>query len=146
MGLLNRLSGSVLPQKKAGDDLLLFHAILLMAFADGSMGDDEEQMIFAFAETIPEFSEKDPGDMFEECKNTILRRYDSTKESVKALADLSSPQLKRKAFLFAADMALASGDVDEDEDEMLEAMQRVLDIDDATASKIVEVLTYKYEK
>jgi hypothetical protein len=41
---------------------------------------------------------------------------------------------------------MASGDVDENEDAMLEAMQRVLHVEDALATKILEVLTLKYAR
>ena len=44
----------------------------------------------------------------------------------------------------AADIAMASGDIDEAEDKLLEAMQRLLGIDDAFAGKVIEVLQTKY--
>jgi len=65
---------------------------------------------------------------------------------VQALKDISSEAVRRKAFVLAADIALASGDVDETEEELLEAMQRVLGIDDAMAQKIIEVLALKYAR
>jgi hypothetical protein len=39
---------------------------------------------------------------------------------------------------------MSSGEVDEAEEELLEAMQRVLGIDDNLASTIVQVLAIKY--
>jgi tellurite resistance protein len=65
---------------------------------------------------------------------------------VKALADFSTPTVKRKAFVLAADIAMSSGDVDESEDELLTAMQRILGVDDATADKVLEVLSMKYAR
>ncbi|HVK75583.1 MAG TPA: hypothetical protein VM734_19770 [Kofleriaceae bacterium] len=41
---------------------------------------------------------------------------------------------------------MSSGDVDESEEELLEAMQRILGIDDALAQKSIEVLALKYAK
>ena len=63
-----------------------------------------------------------------------------------ALAEISSEGVRKKTFVLAADIALSSGDVDEAEEELLEAMQRILQIDDALANKIVEVLALKYAK
>ena len=48
--------------------------------------------------------------------------------------------------VLAVDIAMASGDVDENEEELLEAMQRVMNIDEDLAQKIVEVLALKYAR
>ena len=64
---------------------------------------------------------------------------------VKALAEISSETVKKKTFVLAADIAMSSGEVDAAEEEMLEAMQRVLGIDDALANSIVQVLALKYK-
>ena len=48
--------------------------------------------------------------------------------------------------MLAADIALASGDVDENEDALLETMQRLLNVDDQTAQTVVWVLSLKYAK
>jgi hypothetical protein len=65
---------------------------------------------------------------------------------VNALAEFSSQALKTKAYVLAADIALASGDVDENEDQLLETMQRLLNVDDQTAQTVVWVLSLKYAK
>ena len=44
----------------------------------------------------------------------------------------------------ATAIAMASGDIDDAEDKLLETMQRLLDIDDAFAAKVIEVLQTKY--
>jgi hypothetical protein len=46
--------------------------------------------------------------------------------------------------VLAADSAMATGDIDEAEDKLLEAMQRLLGIDDVFAGKVIEVLQTKY--
>ena len=76
----------------------------------------------------------------------VLKRYSSLKDSVKALSELSNQTVKNKCYLLAADIAMSSGDVDEAEDAMLDAMQRVLQVEDALATKILEVLTLKYAR
>ncbi|MCK6572699.1 tellurite resistance TerB family protein [Myxococcota bacterium] len=145
MGLLSRLTSKIVPQKKAADDALLVHGMMLMCGADGSFDQEEVDTVNAYFSQIPEFEGKEFGDVYNEAVK-ILRRFPSLKDSVKALGDLSSQNLKNKCYLLAADIAMASGDVDEAEDQMLEAMQRVLTVDDALAQKILEVLTLKYSK
>jgi hypothetical protein len=44
----------------------------------------------------------------------------------------------------AADIALAAGQIDAQEGSMLSALQNVLAIDDATAARIMGVLSLKY--
>jgi uncharacterized tellurite resistance protein B-like protein len=142
MGLLSGFRGNA-PAKKPTDDVLLLHAMILMAGADGFFEDSEAETLEAFFAQLPEFQDKDFDEVYGNARKMVAK-YPNLKESVKALADLSSPVLKRKAFVIAADIALASGDVDEAEDEMLSAMARVMAIDDGTANKVLEVLSMKY--
>ncbi|MBX7079516.1 MAG: tellurite resistance TerB family protein [Nannocystaceae bacterium] len=144
MGLLSRLTGMA-STKKATDDVLLAHAMLLMAGADGNIDDSEIAVVRGFAMTLPEFKGKDFGEVVANAQK-MVRKYNSLKESVNALTELSTPGLKAKAYVLAADIALASGDVDEAEDELLTTMQRLLGIDDQTAQTIIWVLQRKYEK
>jgi tellurite resistance protein len=145
MGLLSRLAG-LAPSKAPTDDVLLIHAMFLMAGADGNFDDEETAVIIGFANTLPEFKET-TNDQFNALigeSKKLVRKHENPRASVAALSALSNPKLKQKAFLLAADVALASGDVDEDEDAMLESMQRVLGIDDSTAQNIINVLAIKY--
>jgi uncharacterized tellurite resistance protein B-like protein len=144
MGLLS-MFGNKAPQKKPTDDMLLLHSMLLMAGADGNIDDPEIETVEAYFAQLPEFADKDFGEVLAECKK-MVSKYPNLKDSVKALGNMSSDTVKRKAFILAADIAMASGDVDEEEDEMLSAMQRILGVDDALAQKVLEVLSMKYAK
>ena len=53
--------------------------------------------------------------------------------------------VKKKTCVLAAYCAMSSGEVDASEEELLEAMQRVLGIDDNLANSIVQVLALKYQ-
>jgi uncharacterized tellurite resistance protein B-like protein len=119
--------------------------MLLMAGADGDIDDSEIAVVRGFACTLPEFKDRNFGEIVGEAQK-LVRRYGNLKESVNALSELSTPALKSKAYVLAADIALASGDVDEAEDELLTTMQRLLGIDDQTAQTIIWVLQRKYEK
>jgi hypothetical protein len=94
---------------------------------------------------LPEFEGKNFQDVYNEAVK-ILRKFPSLKDSVKSLGELSSRTLKDKCYLLAADIAMSSGDVDEAEDAMLEAVQRVCEVNDQLATKILEVLTLKYAR
>ena len=145
MGLLSKLTGKVTPQKKPADDALLLHAMLLMCGADGSFDEQELPQVEGYFNALPEFEGKEFSNVYGEAAK-VLKRFSSLKDSVKALSELSNQTVKNKCYLLAADIAMASGDVDEAEDAMLEAMQRTLHVEDALATKILEVLTLKYAR
>jgi uncharacterized tellurite resistance protein B-like protein len=142
MGLLSKLMGTA-PTKKATDDVLLLHGMLLMAGADGSIEGSEIATVEAFFNTLPEFKGKQFQELLAQA-NKVVAKHGNLRESIKALGDISSPAVKKKLFVLAADIAMSSGDIDEAEDKMLETMQRLLGVDDATAQKVLEVLQLKY--
>jgi uncharacterized tellurite resistance protein B-like protein len=143
MGLLSKLTKGVTPQKKAGDDVLLLHGLMLMAGSDGVIEDAEWDMLRAYWFTLPEFKGKD-FDLVLNDAQKIVAHYDNLQESTKALSDIENDAVRKKLFVLAADLAMSSGDVDENEDKLLETMQRLLDISDDMATKVLEVLAVKY--
>lgn len=148
MGLLGKFLGST-PAKAPTDDVLLLHSIFCMAAADGSIEDSEDEMIRAYANTLPEFRDMDGNEFNKamEASIKIAHKYNrDMKSSLVVLNEIKSEAVRKKAFVLAVDIAMSSGDVDESEEEMLEAMQRILKIDDALANKILEVISLKYVK
>lgn len=144
MGLFSKILGTQ-PQKKASDDVLLLHSMMLMACADGVLEGAEAATLEAFINTLPEFRDADFDAQMDQAKK-IASKFNNSKDAVRVLAEISSEAVRKKAFVLAADIALASGDIDDREEELLDAMQRVLNIDDALAQKIIEVLAMKYTK
>lgn len=144
MGLLDKVFGAK-PTKKATDDVLLLHSMLLMCGVDGAVEASEIATIEAFVNTLPEFEGKDFDGLMAQAKK-LASRYPNLKDSVNALSEIQSEAIRRKAFVLAVDIAMSSGDVDESEEELLEAMQPILQIDDELAHKIVEVLALKYAR
>ena len=53
MGLLSRLTGKIVPQKKAADDALLVHGMMLMCGADGSFDQEEVDTVNAYFSQLP---------------------------------------------------------------------------------------------
>jgi tellurite resistance protein len=148
MGLLSGVFGNP-PVKKPSDDVLLLMSMMLMAEADEVVDCAEEATFSAFAQTLPEFRDVD-GIHWERMVNDaqkILGRYENRAiEAVAELAKIENPAIRRKAFVLAADLALASGDIDAREERILASMQRTLGIDDETAHMIVGVLAMKYAR
>ena len=144
MGLLGKFLGGS-PAKKPTDDILLLHAMMLMSSIDGYLEGSEIATLEAFINTLPEFKEADFDAQMAAAKK-LRAKYQTSQEAVKALAEISSDAVRKKAFILAADIAMSSGDIDDSEEELLEAMQRILNIDDALANKIIEVLAMKYTK
>jgi len=148
MGLLGNVFGNQ-PQKKASDDVLLLLSMMLMTEIDDMVEDSEYATFQAFAQTLPEFRDVEGGnwDRLVTQAQKIMNRYEGKEiEAVRELREISNPAIRRKAFVLAADLALASGDIDEKEEQLLVNMQRELGIDDQTAHMIVQVLGFKYAK
>lgn len=142
MGLLSRLMGGS-TSKQATDDVLLLHGMLLMAGADGTIEQTELSTVQGFYDTLPEFKGKDFNELLSQA-NRVVAKHGGLKGSINALGEIKSPAIKKKCFVLAADIAMASGDIDEAEDKLLEAMQRLLGVDDVFAQKVIEVLQTKY--
>jgi hypothetical protein len=143
MGLLGKFMGNQ-PAKKPTDDVLLLLAMMMMSSADGVLEGAEIMTLQGFVNTLPEFKDSDNFGEQMAAANKLASKYPTPKDAIKALGEISSDKIKRKAFVLAADIALSSGDVDEAEEEMLEAMQRVLGIDDQMANDVIQVLAFKY--
>ncbi len=143
MGLLTKVASGATPAKKATDDVLLLHGMLLMTSADGVLEQAEIATVEAFFNTLPEFDGKDFNELLAEA-NKVVAKYGNLKESVKGVAEIQSEAVRKKLYVLAADIAMSSGDVDESEDQMLESFQRLLGLDDALCTKIIEVLSLKY--
>ena len=148
MGLLGKFLGGT-PAKKPTDDVLLLHSIICMCAADGIIEDTEHEMIRVYANTLPEFRDMD-GEEFHKCIEAsakIAHRFNKDmKSSLQVLNEISSDMVRKKAFIIAVDVAMSSGEIDESEEEMLEAMQRILKIDDDLANRAIEIVSYKYLK
>lgn len=146
MGLLSKFMGKE-PAKKPTDDVLLLHSIMCMAAADGMIEDAEDEMIRNYANTLPEFRDMDGQEFskcFEQCIKIAHKYNKDMKSSLQVLNEIQSDAIRKKAFVLAVDIAMSSGDIDESEEEMLEAMQRILRIDDQLAQQAVQIIGLKY--
>jgi uncharacterized tellurite resistance protein B-like protein len=127
---------------KVDDQQLLLEAMLCVAFADGDDQLEEIELVRAFAGTLPELKNADAYEIYEKAEKAVKLHGAMTR--VKELAKLSSDALKQKAFLLAMDIALASGEIDDDEETVLGAMAETMKIPGDVADRIASVLLIKY--
>lgn len=129
--------------RRTRDAVLLLHGMMCIAGADGSFAEAEVRMVEAYFAQLPELRGED-FDALVAAAREVVEGYGSAIESLEALAGLSTPALKRKLFVVAVDIALASGQIDAREGAMLTALQVVLGIDDGLRDRVLEVLSLKY--
>lgn len=141
MGLLSNLFGG--SSKKAGDDILLLTGMIAMCAIDGDFQEQEQIAVAGFVSTLPEFRGKDIRALMKQAAQQ-LKAAGSLPGLMAKLAAIESPAVRTKLFVLAADLAMSSGDIDEGEEKLLGEMQKALQVDDATAKKVVEVLSLKY--
>lgn len=141
MGLLSNLFGG--SSKKAGDDVLLLAGMIAMCSIDGSFQEEEQISVAGFVSTLPEFRGKDIRGLMRLAAQQ-LKAAGSAAGLMSKLASIESPAVRSKLFVLASDLAMSSGDIDDAEEKLLADMQKALQVDDATAKKVVEVLALKY--
>lgn len=131
------------------DEVLLLHSMFCIAAADGAIDEAEDEALRVYANTLPEFRHMSGG-AFQDAVDAsvaIAQRFKrDMKASLQVLAEIKREEIRNKAFVLAVDIARSSGAVVEAEQEMLDAMQRVLRVDDALAQRIVEVISLKYAR
>jgi len=126
--------------KTPADTILLLHGMMVMS---DFRTEAEAALLDAFLKTLPEFRLEDT----DELKATVAKlraEYASPRESIAALGRISSDIVKKKTFILALDIAMASGAIDATEDDLLEDLRNVLGLDLATAETILDVLSVKY--
>jgi hypothetical protein len=127
-------------QKTPQDTILLLHGMMVMS---DFKQEAEAAVLDTFLKTLPEFRMEDV-DELKAAVAKIRAEYPTAKDSCAALAGISNPLVKKKTFILALDIAMASGAIDATEDELLEELRTVLKIDLETAESILDVLAVKY--
>lgn len=122
------------------DTILLLHGMMVMS---DFRGEAEAAVLGTFLKTLPEFRLEDLDELKAEVAE-VRSHYPTAKDSIAALSGISSAVVKKKTFILALDIAMASGAIDATEDELLEDLRTVLGIDLETAETILDVLAVKY--
>jgi hypothetical protein len=144
MGLLTRLAPGT-ANTKVGDEVHLLHGLMVMAAADGVLEESEWNTLRAYWSTLPEFKNQNFETVMGQVQK-VINRFGNVRESINSLAEIQSDAVRKKLFVLAADLAMSSGDVDANEDQMLDSLQRVLNISDSLATQVLQVLSMKYAR
>lgn len=137
MGLLDRLKkkeakSSVDPAKA------LIAAMAYMVLAENKDEDELDgdiQTMIVVTRQVPELRDLTDADIGRRIKEVTKRAFDP---------DTIPEALRERAFVLAAEVALSSGDISDDEDERLGQLAEALHIDDMTAQKVIDVMAMKY--
>ncbi|MDM8566855.1 tellurite resistance TerB family protein [Candidatus Halobeggiatoa sp. HSG11] len=117
---------------------------LATSAADGSIDESEAKSIFAYMLQMKMFDsikEKQLSEMF---KKLITVLQNEGVGGLVAIAKSSLPnELRETAFSCAVDIAFADGVVDDSEKELLNELQKVLEVSDEIGGKIVDVMAIK---
>lgn len=136
---LNKKSANAAP-----DDTLLALAIGCMAFADGTNDPSDVAIIKTFAATLPEFANGSFTQPWIQSTKILKKHKGSINACINELKNLSTPNLKKKAFIFAVDIAFSTGDINKNEEKVLDKMKAALGIDELFAERAVTVMATKY--
>lgn len=144
MGLLDKVFGKESGAIKLSEPEA-FAAVAVAAIAsDGNISPEEIQRTVTDLSTIQLFRSYDLRDLANTLNKVagLLRRRGPAPVIEAVKAALGQEHLET-AFFVAADLVLADGVVEAEEKKFLEELQRTLQIDEATALKIVDVVLIK---
>lgn len=127
----------------ARDQVLLFHAMRLAASVDGRVSGEELAVIRSVLATLPDFAGADlEGHV--QASTALAEQFGGLLESVEALMELSSPALKARAYLLAVEVTCVSEGLNSAERALVQMLQKVLQVDEALARRVHEVMGLKY--
>ena len=130
-------------KKGSGDDALLFHAMYVMATVDGQTSEAEFGVLKGVLSTLPDFATSKI-DALVSASIAIAKKHGGNLESVAALTEISDKFLRLRAYMLAAEIAYASGDINPAEELLLSSMERLLSLEHNETSQILWCLSIKY--
>ena len=133
MGLLMK----TLPERRQHgprDEELLWNVIQTVTRVDGVVEPGEAAMADLLSRSVPQLR----------AGRADGRPIHTRKGLLDELQKLDDPALARQLFVIAGETALASGDVNESEDQYVDHLRRVLRVDEAFAQRVIEVIGLKY--
>lgn len=145
MGLFDKLSNTRSTEKIALGPAESFAAIALIAVAaDGYITDSEAQAITTIFSRMHLFRSY-PGDIMRKMIDRLLGilRKDGAKALFDAAIETLPHDLRETAFAITTDIALADGEVSEEEEALLNDLYNALDISEETALRIIDVMLIK---
>lgn len=124
-----------------------FMAVLcLMTIADGKIEEKELALLHQMAQTLPEFRDLEKSELMAITKKATekINTYKSSLMATLYFKEVLDKAARRKCFILALEMALASGLADSKEVPLLEKLQRELELDDAFVEQVARALAAKF--
>ncbi|MCK5876082.1 MAG: tellurite resistance TerB family protein [Candidatus Marithrix sp.] len=117
---------------------------LATSAADGSINESEAKSIFAYMLQMKMFDSIKEKQMSEMFKKLLAILQNEGVGGLVAIAKTSLPdELRETAFSCAVDIAFADGVVDDSEKELLNELQKILEVSDDIGGKIIDVMAIK---
>lgn len=136
MGILARLISKDSTPKVGADPkeaTLLAQLLQVIGTIDGKMDSTEKAIVDAFSQTLPQLKERK------------LSAEKGTRQGLLAeLSKVNSLPFRKQCFTIAVEVALASGHINDSEDQYIEHLRDALRIDDAFAQQTIEITAAKY--
>ena len=116
----------------------------LVVTADGTIAPEEEELVIAASDRM-QLLRKQTIDQFNDMVEKIRDAVDKTsRDAVFAAAVQAIPaDLREPVYALAADIVFADGAISPEENDCLRKIQEALEIPDALATKVVEVMRMK---
>ena len=112
----------------------LAHTAQLVASIDGKVEPAEQAALDALCKTVPQL------------KGQPLPARITRRQLLDLLGTLESEALRRQCFVIAVEMALASGQVNESEDQFVEMIYKSLGLELSFATQVIQVIACKYAR
>ncbi len=143
MGLFDKVLGGGQPAKFNAQEAFIGVTLTAVA-ADGVINQDEMQALFTALLRMKLFkgaNERQMKSMFDHVAN--LLKSQGAGAVMAASKEALAPEQKQTAFAIAADLILADGVVADSEKKYLDELQKVLEVPDDLALKLVEAMVIK---
>jgi hypothetical protein len=132
------LSTTLPPRREPGprDEELLWNMIQVMNRVDGVVEPSEQLLADALSRTVPQLRSGR-----NDARPTLSR-----KALLDACEQIQDAGLRRQLYVVAVEAALASGEVNESEDQYADHLRRALRVDETFARNVVDVIGAKYAR
>ena len=141
MGIFDKILGTKDVEKSRLNKEESFAAIILSAVAADGKISDEEAMSIAAMRFFNNFTRDQSMSMFKKLINIL--RNQGIENLILASKDALSLESRQTAFAMAVDLTLADGVINQEEKNILDKIQKTLEIPEDIAIKIIDVILIK---
>lgn len=126
----------------------LIYTMVLTAAADGDLNDDELRTMGNIVQSLPVFRDFDPQHITvvaEDC-GRLLSKENGLEEAMELVHDVLPDKLNDTAYALAVDVAVADGQLRQEELRILEMVRHTLEVDRLVAAAIERGAVVRHRK